>query len=525
MANWLQCKAFRRSGISVLALVLSAAALSAPATATEDADSYVDALAEAAPTPALHWSDCEDGFQCTTARVPLDYNQPNGDQIDLAVIKLPAADPSLRIGTLFINFGGPGPSGVDRMRERARWEWLFSDELRSQFDLLAWDSRSVARSSAMRCFANADEQLTFLSSMPEMPMDTRSEAEYFTRAKDLADRCERNAGPILHHASTANTARDLDLLRRAVGDSRLTYHGISYGTQLGAIYANMFPNRVRAMVFDGSMDFQGNINGYDEQGTTVPLDVRQNVAVSIAETFDEFLRQCAAAGQRCAFGAGDPRLKWTVLTERARIAPIRLADQTWTYSAIVGAASSLARPSAYPDLAVLLQRLFDTATTFPPLNGLRSIAEASYMGNRTEAYYAIQCSDSAVPTDPSVYSRAAITEEQRVPHFGRIGVFSTTVCAFWRGHDTDRYTGPWNRSTSAPILVLNSRFDPATPLSGAIAGAAALANAQVVVIEGAGHSSMYVASTCAEQVKRDYLVSGKLPPADTKCAIDMAPFG
>jgi pimeloyl-ACP methyl ester carboxylesterase len=257
-----------------------------------------------------------------------------------------------------------------------------------------------------------------------MPTDASGEAEYFARAEELADRCERNAGPILNHASTANTARDLELLRRGVGDPQLTYHGISYGTQLGAIYANMFPSRVRAMVFDGSMDFEGNVNGHDGQGTAVPLDVRQNVAAGIAGTFDEFLRRCAAAGPRCAFGAGDPRLKWMVLTERARVAPIRVADQSWTYSAIIGAASALSQPSTYPDLATLLQTLLDTGTALP---GLRSIADASYLGNRTEAFYAIQCSDSAVPTDPAVYSRAAITEDQRVPHFGRVGVFSTTV--------------------------------------------------------------------------------------------------
>lgn len=524
MVSRLRRDGSRRISAVVLALVCSAAALGTPAAATDGVDPYLDGLAEAAPTPELHWSECQDGFQCTAARVPLDYHQLDGDHIDLAVIKLPAADPSRRIGTLFVNFGGPGPSGVDRLRERARWPWLFSDELRSRFDLVAWDSRSVARSSATRCFPNTDEQLAFLGASPEMPTDASGEAEYFAYAEEFADRCERNAGPILNHASTANTARDLELLRRAVGDPQLTYHGISYGTQLGASYANMFPSRVRAMVFDGSLDFEGNVNGHDGQGTTVPLDTRQNVAAGIADTFDEFLRQCGLAGPRCAFGAGDPRLKWTVLTQRARLAPIKVAGQTWTYSAIIGAASALSQPSTYPDLATLLQSLFDSGTSLPALAGLQAIAEASYLGNRTEAYYTIQCSDSAVPTDPAVYSRAAIAEDLRVPHFGRVGVFDTTVCAFWHGHDADRYTGPWNRSTSAPILVLNSRFDPATPLSGAVTGAAELASAQVVVIEGAGHSSMYVASTCAEQVKREYLTSGQLPPAGTSCGIDKAPF-
>nr|WP_278265179.1 alpha/beta hydrolase [Nocardia sp. AG03] len=115
-------------------------------------------------------------------------------------------------------------------------------------------------------------------------------------------------------------------------------------------------------------------------------------------------------------------------------------------------------------------------------------------------------------------------EDLRVPYFGRTAVFNATPCAYWQVRDADRYTGPWNRETAAPILVLNSRFDPATPLRGAMAGAGQLARAQVVVLEGAGHSSMYVASTCAEHVKRDYLFTGQLPPAGLSCGIDRSPF-
>ena len=146
------------------------------------------------------------------------------------------------------------------------------------------------------------------------------------------------------------------------------------------------------------------------------------------------------------------------------------------------------------------------------------------MSNREDAYDAIQCSDSTVPTDLAAYSRAAQDADGSEPDFGRISVFNMMPCAFWQGHDADRYTGPWNRRTSAPILVLNTRNDPATPLPGAYAGAAQLYEARVVVIEGSGHTSMYVASTCAERVKRDYLFSGLLPAAGTGCNRDRSPF-
>ena len=498
----------------------------------DTADAYIDSLAERADTPTLSWAICDDGFLCATAKVPLDYNRPYDEQIDLAVIKLPAADPSSRLGTLFVNFGGPGQSGVNRLRDRARWPWLFSEELRSRFDLVSWDQRGVSRSAGARCFPNAAQQWQFLVPSPGLPTDAHGEQALFAWSKEFADRCKQNSGAIQQHASSANTARDLELLRRAVGDPRLTYHGISYGTQLGAIYANLFPGRVRAMVLDGSIDFEGNVNGLDSQGTTVPLNARQDIAFSTAASFEEFLADCSLAGPRCAFSQGDPKAKWATLAEQSRMTPVTAYGHVWTYPELVVAA--LSTPASYPQLAELLQQLFDTGTAAPelvnditgtePPPDVNASGREPYLNNREEAYYTIQCSDSTVPTDPAMYSRAAVAADELVPDFGRISVFDTVPCAFWQGHDADRYRGPWNRRTSAPILVLNTRNDPATPLEGAYAGASQLYDAQVVVTEGAGHSSMYVASTCTERVKRDYLISGALPYPGTGCSRDHSPF-
>jgi pimeloyl-ACP methyl ester carboxylesterase len=496
---------------------------------TGTADAYIDLLAEAADTPGLSWADCADGFLCATAKVPMDYNQPRDEQIDLAVIKLPATDPDSRIGTLFVNFGGPGQPGVDRLRQRARWPWLFSDELRSRFDLVSWDERAVSRSAAVRCFPDTAEQWRFLEPSPGLPTDPRGEESLFLWAKGFADRCKQRAGPILDHGSSTNSARDLELLRRAVADTTLTYHGLSYGTQLGAIYANLFPGRVRAMVLDGSIDFEGNINGHGSEGATVPLNTRQDIAVGTASAFEQFLEDCEAAGQRCAFSEGDPKTKWAALVERSRRSPVLVYGHAWTYPEI--AVATLAKPDTYPQLAELLQQSFDTGIAAPELidavtgsSPPPTDVDESYLGNREEAYNAIQCTDSMVPTDPGVYSRASIAAAQSSPDFGRISVFDTIPCAFWQGYDTDRYTGPWNRRASAPILVLNTRNDPATPLEGAYEGAFQLFEARVMVTEGAGHTSMYVSSTCTERVKRDYLFSGILPPEGTACSRDRSPF-
>ncbi|MBE1471524.1 alpha/beta hydrolase [Kibdelosporangium phytohabitans] len=489
-------------------------------------------IAAAEPPPAteptLTWSDCADGFQCSTLSVPLDHDKPFGSRIGLAVIRLPASDQAKRIGSLFVNFGGPGAGGLQRLRERAKWPWLFSGELRSRFDLVSWDPRGIAGSAAVRCFDTLAEQQEFFGEFPEMPVTPAGESPFYAKSAELAGRCARKAGPIQRHASTANTARDLDLLRRAVGEEKISYHGISYGTHLGAVYANLFPNRIRAMVFDGSMDFHGNAVGHGGSGTTVPLDTRQDVARGIAETHEQFLRLCAGSGPKCAFSGGDPKAKYAAIAERARRGPITIegddGPETWTWSGISNVAWDYATVSSWPDIAKLYQRLYDAKDTAAATRAA-AVKREPYTSNRTEAFNAIQCTDSNFPTDPAVYSRYAVSEDKRIPYFGRLAVFDMMSCAYWQAKDTDRYTGPWNRWTSAEILVINNRYDPSTPLHGARDGARELARARVFVTEGYGHSSMLAPSTCTEQIKREYLVSGTFPAAGKVCSLDANPFG
>ncbi|MFE3254983.1 alpha/beta hydrolase [Nocardia sp. NPDC059091] len=520
-------------------------AVPVPAAAGPAADSYVDALADAAPAPTLQWTDCDSGFSCATARVPLDYAHPEARSIDLAVIKLPAADPARRIGTLFVNFGGPGRSGVQRLRERAHWSWLFSDELRARFDLVSWDTRGSANSAPVHCFPDATAQQLFFATYPPMPGTPDAEPPFFAAAKTLADNCGQRAADLLPHLSTENTARDLDLLRRAVGDDKLTYHGISYGTYLGALYANMFPGRVRALALDGSMDFRGNALGLDDAAADQPIDTRQDVATGIAGAFDAMLDACVAAGPECAFSQGDPREKWQRILERVRREPISWNGKRYDYGTVVAAAGQLSNPAGWPQVAATLQLLYDLRNTpYQPTDvlaetaalvrqvadigtgssqGLGGTGANTYDDNYTEAFHGVQCADSRVPRDERRYSALAISEDQRVPVFGRLGVLDALTCAYWPQTAVHPYSGPWNRPT-APILVINSRNDPATPLAGAAAGAAELSDAHLLVVEGAGHSSMYVHSKCSEAAKRDYLIAGTLPAAGATCPIDGNPF-
>ncbi|WP_439658887.1 alpha/beta hydrolase [Lentzea sp. HUAS TT2] len=473
------------------------------------------AMATEEAPPALSWQDCQDGFQCSTAKVPLDYDQPSGTKIDLALIRLPATDPAKRIGSLFVNFGGPGASGVDRLRARGKWEWLFSSELRARFDVVSWDPRGIGRSATVRCFDSVEEQQSFLNSIPVYPDTAAEEPAFYDSYREFVRRCEQRSGDLLDHVSSANTARDLDQLRKAVGDKKLTYHGISYGTHLGAIYANMFPDKVRALAFDGSLDFIGNATGHGDQGTTVPLDTRQDVPRGVAETFDQFLKLCAASAQ-CAFAGGDLNQKWADLVAKVTASPVTTPDGRFDRVSLISTVwDGMAQPDTWQGIAQVLQRVWEAPASLT--------ASADYVSNRFEGFNAVQCSDSNFPRDPAAYSKYGRSEDQRVPYWGRAVVFDMMACAFWQGRDDDRYTGPWNRWTSAPILFINSRFDPSTPLHGARDGAAEMARTGFLTVEGYGHTSMYVRSTCAEKVKREYLFTGVLPAQKT-CGIDKSPF-
>jgi len=219
-----------------------------------------------------------DGFDCATARVPLDYDEPTGRAIELALIRLPATDRARRIGSLFVNPGGPGNSGVQFVREAARA--TYPAEVRARFDIVGFDPRGVAASTPVRCFANDSDRQQFFADYNVLPVTGTELAAQVDKAVDLARRCQARVGWLLPHLSTANVARDLDLLRKAVGDTRLSYIGYSYGTYLGATYANLFPNRVRALALDANSDPPAYATG---PRLSVPF-VRINAHIAASDT-------------------------------------------------------------------------------------------------------------------------------------------------------------------------------------------------------------------------------------------------
>ncbi|MEO7235540.1 MAG: alpha/beta fold hydrolase, partial [Lapillicoccus sp.] len=274
------------------------------------------AVGQADP-PRIAWSDCDDGFQCADVPVPLDYDRPSGGTITVALLRLPSTDPAKRKGSLFVDPGGPGGSGVGLVRSAGK---TYPQEVREAYDLVGFDPRGVAGSSPLRCFDNEADSLA-AQHPQKFPVTDADIVEWQRVDRLFADACAAHGGPILNHMSTANVARDLDLLRRAVGDARLNYLGYSYGTYIGMTYANMFPGTVGAFVIDGVLDPVEWSTGNGATSRTQPFTMRIGSAKGSEDTLDQFLTLCDQVGDRCAL-SGNARARYEALLERAKAHPI-----------------------------------------------------------------------------------------------------------------------------------------------------------------------------------------------------------
>src|SRR5262252_6288280 len=359
------------AGLALLASLVAVTGTTAAAGSTA-ARGRAGASRPAPLTPAVQWGACSHGipapFQCATAPVPLDYRHPNGQKISLALMRLPASDPSERIGSLFIDFGGPGGPDITDLVNRA--DTVFSPATRARFDLVTWDPRGVEYSDPVNCFATDTADSNYYNSIPVFPYPQSGEPAFFKLNAQLGPDCLRRSGVLLRHVSSADTARDLNVLRQAVGDPKLSYLGFSYGTVIGATYANLFPDKVRAMVLDGTLDFVGNATGhYPGQAAAFPVDVRQGVDQAGQEVFlDRFLPLCAEAGSACAFSAGgNLRAKWQTLLSRAQAGQLSYQDlMTFAYY-------DMENPIAdWPGLASYLQGLYTSTTGGQALTASRS---------------------------------------------------------------------------------------------------------------------------------------------------------
>ncbi|MFD0361930.1 alpha/beta hydrolase [Nocardia sp. GCM10030253] len=481
------------------------------------------AQADAAPTPRLDWAPCAEPelsrYQCAVAAVPLDYAQPNGPTIPLAVIRQPAGDRAARVGTLFTAAGGPGGSGFDR----ARTGELFPGEVSRRFDVVIFDQRGVGRSSQVRCFADPDAQQRFWSNSPQPPANSEQERAAERGSRELAAGCAAHSGALLPHLTTVDAARDIDLLRRAVGDAKLTYAGGSYASYLGEVYGALFGDRVRALQLNAMID----PDAYTNDSSAAIADT----AIGTEEVLSEFVRLCTQAGQpRCAFAGEDVRARDRALLDRLRQGPIEVGRGNTAvrvnYDEVVQAHAMMLYDSqqGWPALAELLAEL-ERGADGNPVVVHEVLAAAPFTLDFLDSFTAITCADSNVPERPDQWPALAREFSGNAPTYAAFWLYMRQPCASWaapRGGYPQRYTGPWTLRSEVPALLINNRFDPVTPLTFAKRAQQELGNAQLVVVDGYGHDPT---GDCTRRLQERYLIDLRLPDPATSCKADRAPFG
>ena len=453
------------------------------------------------------WTPCGEAAECADVEVPLDHDDPSGERVTLAVKRIPAADPGARIGSLLVGFGGPGAPGAELVEGFTTG--MASPALRAAYDVVGFDRRGVGRSSAVECVDDA--ALDELRAAHYEP-DDAGVARYAADAADFAAACAAGTGPLLGEVDTRSAARDLDVLRAVLGDDRLHYLGYSYGTLLGATYAELFPERTGRLVLDGAMD---------------PTVGHGEIVRTAAAGLERALRTYADA---CLSGPGCPLTGDTdtavaqvaALLERAASAPLPAEDgrELTPMLAASGIWLALYDDELWPVLTDALTR----ALTADDGTLLLLLADAmagrqpdgSYVGNVQEAQVAITCLDLPMDAAPADVVAASAELAEVSPTFGALLAFHEVRCLGWP-HAATGSRAPVHARGAAPILVVGSTGDPVTPHSRAQALAGQLASGRLLTWVGEGHTAYGRADDCLHDAVDAYLVDGTLPPEGTTC--------
>jgi pimeloyl-ACP methyl ester carboxylesterase len=476
---------------------------------------------QGAPVPTLDWQPCgtAPNVTCATASAPLDYDRPNGQSIKLHLAKSPAADPAHKIGSLFINFGGPGGTAASTFEDGGADVF---PGLNQRFDIIAMDPRGVGQSEpSIDCKANQETEGIYSQPFPT-PDNVNPRALV---AKDLRyiGRCASLNKQILSHVSTANVARDIDLLRQALGESKITYFGYSYGTFLGATYASLFPHNYRAMVLDGPVDADSYINE--------PLDNLGAQSTGFERALGHFFQACAADVAACrGFGSGDPRDAYDELIDQLDSSPISAAGFTPDPrpvngdTALIATALTLYNKGSWPFLA---QALADASHG----DGARlRFAADLYYGNNFDGtfapggdrYFTITAIEQHYPHDVGLYLKAGKRSWSEHEHMWWNNGYVELNYGLWPIRDRDAFDGPFKvPGSSVTPLVVATTYDPATPYRGAKNLVRDLGNARLLTQRGDGHTAYAGNSACIDAAVDAYVNNVTLPAPGTKCTQDL----
>ncbi|MFJ4786204.1 alpha/beta hydrolase [Streptomyces sp. NPDC088794] len=473
-------------------------------------------LAAHASTPAkaeaLDWSACGSGSdprqECATLQVPLDYADPDGRHIDIAVSRIAAEKPSARRGALLIIPGGPGGSSLDDPAEKGR---KMPQKVRDSYDLIGFAPRGNAPSTAADCgLEHGDLALTTLRPWPAAD---GSVTENMAAARRMSQACARNGGELIRHISTADNARDIDHIRAALGERRISAWGVSYGTYIGAVYAQLFPQRTDRIVLDSNLDPTGDFGR-----TQLSRAWLAGFAPGVEDLFTQFAKWAAAPDNphRLARTPAAVRSDFLRLADRLDRAPLpwpganpEVLDGNALRQAML---NDLYDPDDFPALAELIlaarQGTVPPAPEAPPEAVLQNVAAVGA---------ATLCNDSAWPTSTAVYEKGVAESRAKYPLTAGMPA-NAMLCAAWPFPPAQPPVRITDRGPSNVLLVQNEH-DVATPLSGALKLRSALGERAVMVtVDSTGHDAyLDNGNACGDRTVSRFLATGERPSRDVHC--------
>jgi pimeloyl-ACP methyl ester carboxylesterase len=456
----------------------------------------IAAPAHAARPGEPRWKPCAEDptAQCATLAVPIDWAQPYGPTVAVALARRPAADPENRIGTLVVNPGGPGGSGVDFTLTSPTF---FSPELRRRFDIVGFDPRGISRSHPIVCTT------TVLTAAPPPTIDSAEAYDTFVAYnRRLAADCAARTGPLYGHVDTLTVVRDLEALRAALGEEKISFYGASYGTLLGEQYAERYPQRIRALVLDSVMDHTVDLDGF----------LRAEAATA-QDSFDEFVAWCARSTE-CAVHGQDVRKLWAGLLASARRGTLRDPNDT-AYRLTLYELVGVAFTSMYDPQWHALGMFIKNATAGP---GTR-LARAAAVDVSEHNFHAVFCADWSMTVTGYADLRARLDRIARTSPempFSPLALSSAYGCLGRPGVVANPQR-PLSPARTGPVLLVNARHDPATPYPWAQHVAAQLGPAaSLLTYEGWGHT-VYDRSDCLSGTVDRYLLTVEPPAAGASC--------
>ncbi|MEU1617785.1 alpha/beta hydrolase [Streptomyces sp. NPDC005722] len=456
----------------------------------------------------LSWGDCKDmpGMQCATMRVPLDYAHPSeATDLKLAVSRKRAEDGGKRLGTLLVNPGGPGGSAIDYLQYAA---FGYPSPVTSRYDMAAIDPRGVARSEPVECLS--DSQMDAFAATDVTPDDGAEVNALVAADKKFADGCEQRSAKLLKHVSTVESARDMDVFRALVGDRKLNYVGKSYGTFLGATYAELFPDKVGRLVLDGAVD-----------PSISALDASRGQASGFETAFDAFAADCITH-RDCPLGTkstADAGHRLDALFKQLDGKPLGTGSSRKLTEALgtTGVIAAMYDESMWPTLRTAL-----TKANKGDGSGLLMLSDTYYERSDSGHYDNLMYANAAVNcldlppalSGPQAAEQSVSAFTAESPHFGKNLAWSSLICTYWAVPPTGK---PHRiEATGAdPILVVGTTRDPATPYAWAKSLAGQLDSGVLLTYNGDGHTAYARGSNCIDAAVNRYLLDGT-PPVDGK---------